>query len=50
MEQLSTLNGIAYARTVDSMDGHALLGNLIGDQPRNLQEACSRASTARTCS
>ncbi|MCA8100722.1 hypothetical protein [Burkholderia contaminans] len=39
MEQLSTLNGIAYARTVDSMDGHALLGNLIGDQPRNLQEA-----------
>ena len=25
MEQLSTLNGIAYARTVDSMDGHALL-------------------------
>ncbi|WP_153491399.1 hypothetical protein [Burkholderia cepacia] len=39
MEQLSTLNGIAYARSVDSMDGHALLGSLIGDQPRNQQEA-----------
>ncbi|RXV65866.1 hypothetical protein D1006_38390 [Burkholderia stabilis] len=39
MDQLSTLNGIAYARSVDSMDGHALLGNLIGDQPRDQQEA-----------
>nr|WP_241285213.1 hypothetical protein [Burkholderia cenocepacia] len=39
MDQLGTLNGIGYARSVDSMDGHALLGRLIGDSPRNQQEA-----------
>ncbi|KWZ32909.1 hypothetical protein [Burkholderia anthina] len=39
MDQLGTLNGIGYARSVDSMDGRALLGRLIGDSPRDQQEA-----------
>jgi hypothetical protein len=39
MDQLSTLNGIGYVRSVDYSGGHALLSDLIGEQPPNEQEA-----------
>ncbi|MFM0738659.1 hypothetical protein PQQ51_15570 [Paraburkholderia xenovorans] len=41
MDQLSTLNGIGYARSVDYTGGNALLSDLIGEEPRNHQEAAA---------
>ncbi|KVE25780.1 hypothetical protein WS67_17965 [Burkholderia singularis] len=38
MDQLATLNGIGYARSVDFTGGRALLSNLLGSEPRAHQE------------
>ncbi|WP_409995243.1 hypothetical protein [Burkholderia sp. SJZ115] len=41
MDQLGSVSGVGYVRSVDAFDGHALLADLIGSEPRDHQEAAA---------